>query len=77
VLLLHVAAAPDSAEPTLPDAASKQEPTAAAAAAAAAEVPQTQLRVLLREVVSQDDISSLSVNAAGTYLATADDTGTH
>lgn len=47
----------------------------AAAAAAADDDGGAQLRVLLREAVSSDDISSVSVNAAGTYLAAADDTG--
>jgi hypothetical protein len=58
---------------------SKSEQQAAAAGSsnttAAADKDGVQLRVLLREAVSSDDISSVSVNAAGTYLAAADDTG--
>lgn len=68
VLLLSPAVAPDSAATAN---GSHQGP----AAAAAANVAPMQLQVLVRETVSQDDISSLSVNAAGTYLAVADDTG--
>jgi hypothetical protein len=38
-------------------------------------VSDWRLQVLLRQAISDDDISSLSVNAQGTLLAAADDTG--
>jgi hypothetical protein len=74
------AADPDTDQPQAPGNQGTLPPPAAAAAATAAagedgDIPQAQLHVLLQETISQDDISSLSVNAAGTYLAAADDTG--
>jgi hypothetical protein len=36
---------------------------------------QLELQVVARQVVSLDDISALTVNHQGTYLAAADDTG--